>query len=53
MAKACSPPACKICGTAHWSQQPHDRAGLKAVTKPQKAAAIPQKAQRLPGRGAR
>lgn len=33
MAKATSAPMCKICGTAHWSQQPHDRAGLKSAGK--------------------
>ena len=31
--KACAAPKCKLCGTNHWSNQPHDKAGLKATAK--------------------
>ncbi len=33
MAKATGAPMCKLCRTAHWSQQPHDPAGIKAMRK--------------------
>lgn len=48
-----SPPKCKICRTAHWSNAPHDRAGMQAVKKdrtPPKPDAKPKHSQ---GRGAR
>jgi hypothetical protein len=43
MAKATSAPMCKLCRTAHWSQQPHDQAGLKAMKKGSSPKAEPEK----------
>lgn len=51
--KATGAPACKICGTSHWQREPHDRAGVKAVTKPPKVAKPDVKPKHSQGRGAR
>lgn len=52
MSKATSAPMCKLCHTAHWSGQPHDRAGIQATRRPPKVppAGKPKHQQ---GRGAR
>ncbi len=41
--KATSAPMCKLCRVKHWSSQPHDPAGIKAMKKGGPAKPEPEK----------